>query len=535
MTVAYWEFRALSTSHLHARFYCLLAAFWASVFVAFLCPQQAQAETRRISSTQMLRMLLQRNPSLLRERLTIEQAHADVNAARGAFAFDLELGLSLDRSNLPADMQVNPSLLSAVGDLDFQTLRVDGSLLLSKRFETGTIVSMNYRSWWRQQDQLDFAKALQGSQDPLIDVQNASNTLLFQVVQPLLKGAWFETNLAAIRQAQERVSMAHQQVKRLTSQLVLQAISYYWDLVYARQNIAIKRSALALAKKELISTLALIKAGKRAAIEKYQIKQVLAAREAEVLIAQDLIEQAETQLRILLHLPVTVTLIPTESPEQMRTSATLTALMRASMKRHPDIVSAMHALKVAQLGVVSSKNATLPELNLQAGFTFVGFGRKSSDQTTNVDPIGRSFGTMFDPRSNSFQVGITFKVPLDNRTAKNRLIREQIEIRRAQMQIMILRRKVALEVQQLYRNLRRAKLRMPISKASVVWAKKKLVAEREKLKADKSTLFAVLQYQQDLATAQLTIVKNWVDYQKVHASLLEKTGALLKAYNIVKK
>lgn len=499
-----------------------------------LCATQAVAQSKTISLADALRLLLKRNPTLARERLTVRQAQASLQVARGAFGFDLSLDLGLDRSTLPLEMSNAASLIGSLPDLSLNDLRIEGILDLTKRFELGTTVMMRLRSWWRNQDQLDFTKAAAGQPDPRIQAENSSNSLLLQVSQPLLRGAWLHVNTAPIRQAQEQILVAREQVLRAVTQSVASVERAYWDLVYAKKSLQIQKGALALAQKQLRSTMALIKAGKLAELEKYQVQQVVATQQAELLNAQTLLERAETELRVLLFLPANVTLQPSDKLEQQEKLQALPALLKLAVTSNPELLVAMRTLKIARLSVVSSKNATLPRLDLQAGFTFVGFGRRVSNATDQSNPAGRSWALLFDPRSSSFQVGVKFIVPLDNRQAQHRLQRDRIEVNRAQLLIAGLQRQLLLQVRQLYWAAKRLQMQIPIGKAALLWAKKKLEAEESKFSLGRSTLFNVLRYQQDLAAAQLAASRNLVEYKKAMTSLLERAGTLLRHRGIQK-
>lgn len=497
--------------------------------------------TQAMSLLQTLRVMLEQNPTLAKERLTIQQAQQEWIGSLGSFAFDLQLDFKLNGANLPADSQIDPQLLNLIqGNLSLQSLSLEGSILLTKRFEIGTYLTVRFQNWWSQQDSIDF-NLLGGNQESkTLLLYRMTGALTFQVTQPLLKGAWLPVNLAPIYQAAAQVKIVRQQVAVMAAEYVQQTVHAYWDLVYARQNVTIQQQALKLAQAQLTQTMGLIKAGKMASIEQYQVQQVEAARKADLLLAQEQELTAQTQLRVLLNLQTNVSIDPTDQQPTLSELPPLLKLLKLAQEHHPQVLIARHQQEVARWSVVSAKNGVLPQLDLTGSFTFAGSGRtfpprNGQTNTTQLSPLARTYETLFDPRYHQFYVGISLKIPLDNRKATSHLASRELELQRSQIQIQLLQRQFILQVSQLHTQATRNKQRLSITEISVLLAQKKLEAEQNKLDVGQSTLFQVLQFQQDLATAKLARLRAFVDYHKTLASLIHATGNILEEYGVVAK
>lgn len=500
----------------------------------------AQAKkVRDMSLEQTLKEMLQRNPTLAREKLTIQKSNADLLSARGAFAFDIQLDLRLNGSNLPADSIVDPQLLTFVeGDLSLQSFSVQGTILLTKRFEIGTLFTVQFTNFWSMQDSINFSFAGGNQGNSTISLQRVTGGLTLTVSQPLLKGAWLPFNLSPIYQAVAQVKVTKSQVAVSASKQVLDTVQAYWDLVYAKKNVSIQNAALKLANKQLTQTLALIQAGKMASLEQYQVKQVIAARKGDLLLAKEQELAAETKLRILLNWDPGMVIQPQEGNENIPNLPAFRDLLRSIDSNHPQIRIAKQQKVIAKWRVVSAKNQVLPQLDLNGSFTFAGSGRTFPPRNGQPDPnaqspLGRTYETLFDPRFNRFFVGITLKIPIDNRAARGRLNASNVELQRSQMQLMLLKRQYMLQAAQLFTQAQRNKKRLEITKDSLLWAQKKLEAEANKLAVGQSTLFQVLQFQQDLAKAKLARLRAYVDLHKTLASLHHTSGTILEKYNVV--
>lgn len=491
---------------------------------------------QRLSLVEALETMLKNNPALSRERLMIQQALADLTRAKGVFTFDLNLDLNLEHANEPRGIQ---NFFSGGQAENVEVFREGwtwtGSVGLAKRFSLGTVLSFNFQNRWSDAETL-FVSPSTGNALQRVRVAAVTNSVTLQVTQPLLRGAWFPTNLAPIWQAEENVRKVRDQVAGLVLQYVGQTIRSYWDLVYARAKVESSRRGLSLAKEQLRTTDALIQAGKKSDLERFEVEQVIARRRGEILQDRDRITEAETQLRVLLYLPVGIQILPTEEPEPMiRDVPSFDDCVKAAEAQNPILSAARRDLKIANWSVVTAKNGTLPQLDLAAGFTFLGLGNQTSTVTPSTPPLNRSFEMLFDPRTHNFQIGLVFRVPLDNRQAQGALERSQIETHRAQLQIDFLRRQLYHQLRQLYEFMQRSGKRIPIARVSLNFAQKKLEAEQTRYRLGQSTLFTVLQYQQDLIEAEIAIIAARVDLQKAIVTLFERIGTLLQRHRVVQQ
>lgn len=496
-------------------------------------PSPSTAETwLRLSLVDTLKRLLQDNPLLARERLVIRQSEASLQIAKGAFGFDLELSLQLNEANQPLGYQNANGDQTGIVDVNRQRWGVDTSILINKRFELGTLLTVKFSQAWNWQD--DISVYLDSQNSFNLQTQTLSPTLALMVTQPLIRGAWLPVNLAPIWQAQTQIEIAKTQVTRLALQYVSQTIALYWDLYYNRSRLEIQKSALQLAEQQLNDTKTMIQAGRLSPLEEFQIKQVVASRQADIILTQDQIQEQEASLRILLNLSKSERILPLDSPQTIADVSSLSHLESKVQQQNPDLLIALAQKKIAQWSADVAQNATLPRLDLQAGVALLGLGNQSSRLTgVTTSPFSRGYETFIDPRRHSFYVGLNLQVYLDTRQVRFRHEQQQVEVQRQQWLIQYLRMQLYNRVRFLHARALRYRLRIPITRVSSELAVKKLQAEQAKYNLGKSTLFAILQFQQDLATAQIAEIGNYVDYQKTVTALYEICGTLLEQHNIV--
>jgi outer membrane protein TolC len=485
---------------------------------------------------EMLQRMLKDNPNLKREQLTIRLAMADLMRTQGAFSFELSLDLGVSHNNEPRGIQnffFNGNTVNV--DSFREGWGLNGTVGLVKRFETGTQLSVNFGNRWADTNTI-FVPLDQGAGgDRSVFVTTVTANLTVQASQSFLRGAFLEPNLAPIWQAEEGLRRVKAQLAGVVTQFAAQAIRTYWDLVFARANAQIQEGALKLADEQLRTTMALIQAGKKSPLEQFEAEQAVARRRGDLLQAQTVIDEAETQLRILLAAEKQASLSPSEAPQASVKLPSLEEILKGVEQSSLELMVARHDIRITKLAEIAAKNATLPQLDANIGFTFLGLGNRAEGTPADIAPFPRAYQTVFDPRTHNFNVGIVFRMPLDNRQALAQYERTQIETRRAEMQLDLLRQQLRLDLRKLYAIALRNQQRIPIARTSLLFAQKKLEAEELRYKLGQSTLFTLLQYQQDLATAQLEEVRARVDLQKAFIAIYERSGLLLKQFDIAQR
>ncbi|MCB9642480.1 MAG: TolC family protein [Myxococcales bacterium] len=493
-------------------------------------------ETGGLSLRDVLNRLIRDNPSLKRERLLLRIASADLTRARGAFSFDLNLDLTLGHIYEPQGIQ---NFLTGGASINVDTFRegwsVDGNIQLNKRFESGTALSATFTNRWADTNRLFYDLQGNALTDRNVRIETVNSSLTLQATQSFLKGAFLEPNLAPIWQAEEGMRKVQDQLAGVVTQYAAQAIRAYWDLVYARANRQIQEGALKLAEEQLRTTQALIQGGKKSPLERYEAEQAVAKRKGDLLQAENSLDDAVTSLRTLLAMENGGGIAPSEAPAIQAEIPDLPKLLKEVERSSFELMAAKRDIRIAKLALLVSKNATLPQLDFTLGFTFRGLGNTVQGAANNLQPFPRAYGTLFDPSTHNFQAGVVLRIPLDNRQATALHERQQVEARRAEMQLDVLKQQLRLELRKLYAIAMRTKQRIPIARVSLLLAQKKLEAEQLRYKLGQSTLFTLLQYQQDLATAQLEEVKARVDLQKATIAIYERAGLLLSKYGIAQK
>ena len=186
----------------------------------------------------------------------------------------------------------------------------------------------------------------------------------------------------------------------------------------------------------------------------------------------------------------------------------------------------------------------LPRLDLVAAYQRRGLAGGLNPDAMNLNgappvlppPVsggtGRSFGTIGENQFPDASVGLSFSLPIGNRTAKANLAIAKSRVSQANVGITAAEQSVGAEVRNAVFSLETASQRIEAARASREAAEIQLGAEEERFKAGLSTNFLVLTRQNDLTLARVTETDALTDYRKAETALARATGVLLEQRHI---
>jgi len=196
------------------------------------------------------------------------------------------------------------------------------------------------------------------------------------------------------------------------------------------------------------------------------------------------------------------------------------------MEKRPDLRRLAMSIDSQSINVQVAKNATLPQLDLQAQMSLYGLGNVS----------GEGYQEVFDMDYINYMVGLTFQVPVGNRAAKARHESSQLQRTKAMATYRRGVQEVLLGVKSDLRNI--------MTNAELLQANKSYrIAQSENLRAlavEEETMAGLtptflnlkLQTQSGLAAARILEITSIVNYNKAIASLYESMGTTLDMHQM---
>jgi outer membrane protein TolC len=216
-------------------------------------------------------------------------------------------------------------------------------------------------------------------------------------------------------------------------------------------------------------------------------------------------------------------LISTTLPADPFTAAlpTEAEAAQAAVNHSRDLLVALEELNIKKITVQSIGREHWPNLDVSAG----------------VGPMGRSntaggaHKTLFGFKSIGWSVGLTMSYLVGHRVAKAAQEQANLEVQRQELALDEIRQTLVASATQAVALLRLDKRLVATSEKEHALAVLRLENERKRFAVGRSSLFVLLQLQQDVTsaahkalTARLGYLKRWADLETLTGALLHRFG-----------
>lgn len=363
------------------------------------------------------------------------------------------------------------------------------------------------------------------------------STLQFQVTQPLLKNFGLFPNRAPILIAQANLKQARASFLGEASDTILQIIGNYWNVVLARENLAVQKKSLEEAEKSYEHDKKALSLGALPPLDIYRSQSQVATRRVGLIQAEYSLKQAEDQFRrgIGADLDPAIRVLDLELTDRPEPSGALpstdiaTALARALANR-PEFEGVRQQLMADDYSVRLAHNSLKPDLEL-SGF-YSGNGISGNSATTGYTGLGSNLSQVFHFTYPTYGGSLSLTLPIKNHSGEANLADALVGRTRDQYQERNTKQSITLEVTLAVRSLEEAKLSMEAAKVAVDLARDTLHADERKYELGAEQVFFVLDAQTQLAQSELNLIQAQVNYQVAVAQLDHSTGDLLDNHHV---
>lgn len=371
-----------------------------------------------------------------------------------------------------------------------------------------------------------------------------STFLQFTVTQPLLRNRGVFPNRAPIVIAQKNLKQAQASFQAEVNDTILQAIGQYWNVILARENLAVQRKSLDEAQRSYDHDKKALSLGALPPLDIYRSESQVASRRVGVIQAEYALKQAEDQFRRVVgaDLDQTIRALDVQLTENPEPGADLlnidiaSALSRAVANR-PEFEALRQQISTDELNVRLAHNHLQPDLEL-SGF-YAGNGLGGNEFNTAVPPqliatggLGSSLSQLFHFNSPTYGASLSLTLPIKNHGAEASLGDALVSRKRDQYQERLTRQNITLEATNAVHMLEVSKLSMEAAKVALDLAEKNLHAEERKYELGADTIFFVLEAQTELAQAEQSLVQAQINYQLAVAAVDHSTGDLLEHHHV---
>jgi outer membrane protein len=397
------------------------------------------------------------------------------------------------------------------------------------------------------------------------------------LTQPLLNGFGILVNTRYILEAKNFIKVSESQLAQQVIATVTQVSNDYWELVFDRQNVIVQEAAVGVSTKLYEDNKKQLQIGTMAPLDVLTAESQVATDQQNLIVAQTTRLQQQTVLlnditkNLMAPELVGLEIIPTttiSTPEVVENIPLQDAVQEAWKKR-PEIYQADLNLKNAGIEVKATKNALLPSLDVYGQFSQTGLSGNEITQTSTTptsfeaitsEPIvgangvpvipnaflgvpifptavtsaglGSALSNMINNNFPTYAAGVTFAIPLRNRSAQADNARALLSERQQQTQYRQTQNTIVLSVRNTIIALQQDRAQVAAAEKARNLAQQTLDAEQKKYQLGSSTSYNVVLRSRDLTAAQGTELRAKVNLEEALVNFNQAMGRTLEVNRI---
>ncbi|HEY6250345.1 MAG TPA: TolC family protein [Candidatus Angelobacter sp.] len=438
-------------------------------------------------------------------------------------------------SSFSPTRSVSPSASSLSGASTLSTLNQTSGISFSQAFQTGAAVGIGFNT-------------IRSTTNSSFATVNPSFTsgLTFSLSQPLWRNRGLFPNRAGIIIAKRGVRQSRATFEAQTSDSVQRVIFQYWDVVQAHKTLDVLKKSLDLAQASYDRDKRSLELGALPPLDIYRSESQVAQRKIAVIQSEYSLKQVETVLRqtVGADLDDRIGVLDLELTEKAEPSGTLASVdlsetLSQALKNRRELEAQNQQLAIDDANVKLANNNLKPDLNLSASYTSNGLGGVVFGADALGNPIVLSNGGFSDSLSQlggfsfpTYGMSLQLRLPIRNSSAQADLGTALVSKRRSLYQKRSLEQTITTEVQNAVHDLEQAELVITAAQTSRDLSAQNLSAEERKYQLGAETIFFVLDAQNQLSQAELTLVQAQISYQRALAEVDHATGTLLDKHKV---
>jgi outer membrane protein TolC len=487
-----------------------------------------------VTLTEAIAIALENNPGIAASRLEPTRVSADVLGTQGSF--DPVLGGETSRTEAEIP---NASSLAATTTTVTRERQYD--VFLSKLFRTGTQLRVDFLN----DDFESNARFVQLSPE-------YSPELRFSLVQPLLRDFGWDYSYTIVRAAERLADASVYQYEADLADFILTVIDAYWNVVGARENLEVRREALALAERTVDENEARVSVGLLAPVAVLEARAQAAARETDVIVADNLLRTSRLRLAQLAFFRPSGTVLPRmlEPSEDIHVEGIHideTAALAVALLERPEILASERGVEARQFEERIAGNQLLPRFDIVGSYGLFGLsgdnqpavcsdgagGVTACPPSPFVGSRSRAYDRLLSGDYDQYTAGVRVQIPIANATARAdharaRVARDQAELRHRQ-----LLSNVTLEVRDTSADVEATQQALVTSRVARELAEENLRNQEQRHEVGMATTKDLLDFQTQLTEARFTEVQARVRHAIAVARWRRAQGQILAQYQIV--
>jgi len=504
---------------MHFRFVLFTSLLITSVYRSASGQERINGDLKSLTA-----IIIDKSPVLKRSALQIEDAKANVQAARSPFDIQLSSGAAANRSFLnfldgdPRQQYLNSSLIGKNGDFYMAS---------QKKFETGTTASVR-TDYNILSNNLPLNSFLSAPVGP--NIANHNSTANLTISQSLLKGRGVKVNTSQIESAKRVVeSTRHDFEFSLANQVLLMG-NAYWQYLGAFKTREVYKENESRVRNVLIMTEELVRADKKPTSDLIQIKADLAEQEIQSNLAEQNLYNARLNLGRVIGVDEEDSRgisdpaddFPLLEDVGQASKIRLDSVKSAARQYRLDIKSSERIEEARTFLLLAATNEKRPLLDLSGSLTYGGaaFGG-------GLNQYFNAFGNK-QGKNYVAGVGITFSFPVNNNLAKANYIKNKLSLNDQQIALGDLKRNIDLSVSTARNDLLNNISVLSKSKERLIYSEEVFNNEQLRFQNGLTTLLNLIIFQDKLTQSQLEYLQAQQNFSISIIQLRYETGTLIR-------
>jgi len=331
-----------------------------------------------LSVQEAISIALENNRDIQIEKENVVVSEGEITTQKGIFDPILNISSFYNDGETPTVSTFIPR-----GTVNQQNFNVTGNL--EGKFSTGTFY-----------DVLNFSSTRTETDSPLDDLSpNWFNNLSFSIGQELLRNFGVNVNNTFVITARRSNQISEKEFENVITNVILDVESRYWLLVASKQNLELERTALELAQDLQRRNEIQVEVGVLPRVSVTRAKSEVAAREVDVIRAENTLQAAEDNLKNVLAMDLAEEINTTDEPTTEVFQFDEQESLDEAYRERPEIKQAKLNIENRETLKGYYSNQRLPRLAIEGGIQLQGLGG-------DENPDRLSFGGEPEPIPSQF-------------------------------------------------------------------------------------------------------------------------------------
>jgi outer membrane protein TolC len=339
--------------------------------------------------------------------------------------------------------------------------------------------------------------------------------------QPLLKNIGAKSEKAAITIARHQANISAEELRQEVMEVATRVSKAYWQLFLYQQLMVIDQENLDMAQEVYRRESVRLKQGISQKLDVERARSNAEARRNTLLRTERRMRIIMDQLKLLINasnltIDSKTEIIPVEEPQMWPVNVDELEIIENALKNRPEIKKAVQELKIRRVEEDLAAHQKLPDLDVFGRYSLSGYGRQFSDAVDDM-----SFND-----ENSWAVGLTFEIPLGNRSAKSLARKRILERKQALAQVEREKNQIKQDVKQVILAILFASGEIDSTRLAMEAAEKVVAGEFARFDIGETTNEELLRSQDLLAATSRNFFRAVIDNNIAIAELARAQGIL---------